>query len=316
MRVVLPVRGGQWLGQNLGEVTALVPASIPSPSSGVLELGPLSIHLYGVTLLVAIAAAVVLTGIRWTRLGGDWDLVLRTAVWGVAAGIVGARLYHVVTSWDDVPDPKWWGVFAVWKGGLGVWGGILFGVVAGAIVVRRAGQSGLLMMDAVAPGLLLAQGIGRIGNYFNQELFGKPTTLPWGLEIDPENRPPQYAFDDTFHPTFLYELAYDLAGVALLLWVGSRFRIKPPGLFALYVAYYTFGRTFEELLRVDPAHELWGLRLNAYVSMVLFVAAAAFFVWWQFFRRDGRPEAPAARSEPPRAVERRAVPKRRVRPSR
>ncbi|MDQ3893418.1 MAG: prolipoprotein diacylglyceryl transferase [Actinomycetota bacterium] len=297
-------------------MTVLAPASIPSPSSGVVDLGPLSIHMYGVTLLVAIVAAVVLTGVRWTRLGGDWDLVLRTAVWGVAAGIVGARLYHVVTSWDDVPDPKWWGVFAVWKGGLGVWGGILFGVVAGVIVVRRAGASAFLMMDAVAPGLLLAQGIGRIGNYWNQELFGKPTDLPWSLEIDPENRPAQYAFDDTFHPTFLYEFLYDLVGVGLLLWVGSRFRIRPPGLFALYVAYYTFGRTFEELLRVDPAHEFLGLRLNAYVAIVLFVASVAFFIWWQLLRREGGPERPTGRREPPRPLERRAVPKRRVRPSR
>jgi prolipoprotein diacylglyceryl transferase len=253
-------------------------ASIPSPSSGVVDLGPLSIHMYGVTLLVAIAAAIALSGYRWTKLGGDWDLVFRAAVWGVAFGIVGARLYHVVTSWDEVPH-EWWGPFAVWKGGLGVWGGILFGVLAGAVVVWRSGESIRLMMDCVAPALLLAQGIGRIGNYWNQELFGKPTDLPWGLEIDPEHRPARYAFDDTFHPTFLYELLYDLVGVGLLIWVGRRFRIKPPGLFALYVAYYTFGRTFEELLRVDPAHEFLGLRLNLYVAAVLFVVSVAFFVW-------------------------------------
>jgi prolipoprotein diacylglyceryl transferase len=289
-------------------------ASIPSPSSGTVDLGPLSLHMYGVTLLVAIAAAILLTGYRWTRLGGDWDLVMRAAVWGVAWGIVGARLYHVITSWSEVPH-EWWGPFAVWKGGLGVWGGIPAGVIAGSVVVWRAGESIRLMLDCVAPGLLLAQGIGRIGNWWNQELFGKPTNLPWGLEIDPEHRPLKYQFSDTFHPTFLYELIYDVVGVGLLIWVGSRFRIKPPGLFALYVAYYTFGRTFEELLRVDPAHEYLGLRLNAYVSIVVFVAAVAFFVWWQFLRdEDDEAERPHRRL--PQQKERLAVPKGRVRPSR
>jgi phosphatidylglycerol---prolipoprotein diacylglyceryl transferase len=290
-------------------------ASFPSPNRSVVEIGPLSIHLYGLTLLVAIAACVGLSGYRWAKLGGDWDLVFRVAVWGVAFGIVGARLYHVVTSWNEVPD-QWWGVFAVWKGGLGVWGGIVFGTIAGAVVVWRSGESVRLMMDCAAPGLLLAQGIGRIGNYFNQELFGKPTDLPWALEIDPEHRPPQYAFDATFHPTFAYEALYDFIGVGLLLLVGARFRIRPPGLFALYVAYYTFGRTFEELLRVDPAHELYGLRLNAYVSIGVFLVSVGFFVWWQFVRADpGDPSRPKHR-EPPPAREKRAVPKGRVRPSR
>jgi prolipoprotein diacylglyceryl transferase len=289
-------------------------ASIPSPSSGVVGVGPVSIHMYGVMLLLGIAAAVALTGYRWTRLGGDWDLVTRAAVWGVAWGIVGARAYHDLTSWSEVPH-EWWGPFAVWKGGLGVWGGIFAGTIAGCIVVWRAGESVRLMMDAVAPGLLLAQGIGRIGNWWNQELFGKPTSLPWGLEIDPQHRPLRYAVDDTFHPTFLYELLYDLVGVGLLIWASARFRIKPPGLFALYVAYYTFGRTFEELLRVDPAHHYLGLRLNAYVSMVLFVASVAFFVWWQFVRRE-RDEPRKPRRRVPEPTRRLAVPKGRVRPSR
>ncbi|MBA2475651.1 MAG: prolipoprotein diacylglyceryl transferase [Actinobacteria bacterium] len=285
-------------------------ASIPSPSSGELSLGPLSIHLYGLTLLAAIAACVVLTGVRWRRLGGDWDLILQVAVWGVAAGIVGARLYHVVTSWSEVPEPKWRGVFAVWEGGLGVWGGIALGVLVGAVVVRRAGQSVRLMMDAVAPGLLLAQAIGRIGNWWNQELFGRPSDLPWALEIDPVNRPTAYVQNATFHPTFLYELVYNLAGVAVLLWVGSRFRIRPPALFALYVAIYTFGRFFEELLRIDPSHELGPLRLNAWVSIVVFLASAGFFVWWQYLRRSSEDQ--------PRAPDRptMAIPRGRVRPSR
>jgi prolipoprotein diacylglyceryl transferase len=287
-------------------------ASIPSPSSGEISLGPITIHAYGLTLLAAIAACVWLTGVRWVRRGGDWDLVFRVAVWGVAAGIVGARAYHVLTSWDEVPD-EWWGVFAVWEGGLGVWGGIALGTIVGAIVVHRAGENVFAFMDAVAPGLLLAQAIGRWGNWFNQELFGEPTDRPWALEIDPEHRPEAYFDEPTFHPTFLYESLYNLVGVGLLLLVERRFRIRAPGLFALYVAYYTFGRFFEELLRVDPSHEFAGLRLNAWVSIVVFVAAVAFFVWWQLLRpRRGRPE------EPPPGGRRRsmAIPRGRVRPSR
>ena len=292
-------------------------ASIPSPSSGELEVGPVTLHAYGLMLLLAIAAAVVVTGLRWTRRGGDWDLVFRVAVWGVAAGIVGARLYHVVTSWEQVPDPKWRGVFEVWQGGLGVWGGILFGVLAGAYVVKRSGGSIRMSLDAVAPGLLLAQGIGRLGNWWNQELYGSQTDLPWKLEIDDAHNGD--LIGTTYHhPTFLYEMLWNFLGVVVLIVVSRRFRIKPPALFALYVSWYTFGRFFEELLRVDPAHEFLGLRLNAWVSIVLFVASTAFFIWWQFFREGGpgirwpirRRRDKTAR---PRTM---AVPRGRVRPSR
>jgi prolipoprotein diacylglyceryl transferase len=261
--------------------------SIPSPSSGILHIGPLSIRMYGLMLLLGIAGCIWLTGVRWVRQGGDWDLVFRVAVWGVGFGIVGARLYHDITSWNEVQAiDAWWAPFAVWKGGLGVWGGILFGCLAGAVVVRRSGNSVFRFMDAAAPGLLLAQGIGRLGNWWNQELFGKATSLPWGLEIDPQHRPPGYESFATFHPTFLYELIYDLLMVGVLLLLDRRFRFRPPALFALYVSLYTFGRFFEELLRIDPAHEFAGLRLNAWVSIVVFCISTAFFIWWQFFRRD------------------------------
>src|SRR5687768_10054058 len=184
-------------------------------------------------LLLGIIAAAWLTGRRWTGRWAFWndprgDLVFRVTMWGVLGGIVGARLYHVVTSWSTV-DGEWWGPFAIWEGGLGVWGGIAGGVLVGAVVVKRAGVSVLEFMDVVAPGLLLAQAIGRVGNYFNQELFGEPTDLPWALEIDPVNRPQGFADAETFHPTFLYELGWNLIGVAVLLWVDRRFRIKPPG---------------------------------------------------------------------------------------
>jgi prolipoprotein diacylglyceryl transferase len=270
--------------------------------------------MYGLMLLLAIAACIWLTGVRWARRGGDWDLVLKVAVWGVAAGIVGARAYHDITSWNEVSNPKWKGIFAVWEGGLGVWGGILLGCLVGAVVVHREGVRVRDMMDAVAPGLLLAQGIGRWGNWWNQELYGKPTDLPWGLKIDPEHRVAGYENDATFHPTFLYEFLYDLIGVGLLLLLDRRFRFRPPALFALYVSYYTAGRFCEELLRIDPAHHFAGLRLNAWVSLVVFAVSTGFFVWWQFLRGG---------EEGPRRVRRRepegpamAIPKGRVRPSR
>jgi prolipoprotein diacylglyceryl transferase len=288
-------------------------ASIPSPSSGVIDLGPLQLHMYGLMLLLAIAACIGLTGYRWTRRGGDWDLVFRVAVWGVAFGIVGARAYHVLTSWDEVPD-EWWGPFAVWRGGLGVWGGIGLGVVAGAVVVKRSGVSVLQFMDVVAPGLLLAQAIGRLGNWWNQELFGEPTSRPWGLEIDIEHRPAEFLDTETFHPTFLYEMLYNGAGVLLLLWLDRRLRFRPPALFALYVAYYCFGRFFLEQLRIDPSHEFAGMRLNAWVALVGFVVSAAFFVWWQILRPRRPPKARGGGREPdPRKRPRMAIPKGRVR---
>jgi prolipoprotein diacylglyceryl transferase len=229
-------------------------------------------------LLLAIAACVWLTGVRWVRRGGDWDLIFRVAVWGVAAGIVGARAYHVITSWDEVPD-EWWGPIAVWEGGLGVWGGIALGVLVGAIIVRRSGESVRAMMDAVAPGLLLAQAIGRIGNWWNQELFGKPTDRPWALEIDPEHRLGDYLADETFHPTFLYESLYLLFLLGVVLAVERRFRLRKGQMFALYLTTYTFGRFFFENLRVDPANEVLGLRLNMWVSAAIFILSLAWFAW-------------------------------------
>ena len=289
----------------------VIRASIPSPHTGTIDLGPLTIHMYGLMLLLAIAACIWLTGVRWTRRGGDWDLVLKVAVWGVAAGIVGARAYHDITSWNEVSSPKWKGIFAVWEGGLGVWGGILCGTLAGAYVVKRSGQSVFLFMDAIAPGLLLAQGIGRWGNYWNQELFGQPSDLPWALEIDPAHRPAGYELDATFQPTFLYEFIWDVLGAILLIIIGWRFRIKPPGLFALYVMIYTGFRAYEETLRIDPAHVFLGQRLNFWVSVVVFALATAFFVWWQFLR--GRRARHTPKAVPPKAM---TVPRGRVRPRR
>jgi len=287
--------------------------SIPSPHTGTIDLGPVTIHMYGLMLLLAIAACIWLTGVRWVRRGGDWDLVLRVAVWGVAFGIVGARAYHDITSWNEVSKPKWKGIFAVWQGGLGVWGGILLGCLAGAVVVRRSGVRARDFMDVVAPGLLLAQGIGRWGNWFNQELYGKPTSLPWGLKIDPVHRVAGYEQHTTFQPTFLYEFIYDTLMVGVLLLLDRRYRFRPPALFALYVSIYTFGRFFEELLRIDPAHHFAGLRLNAWVSIIVFAASTSFFIWWQFIRGgEAEPGRPSRRRVPEGPAM--AIPKGRVRP--
>jgi len=229
-------------------------------------------------------------------------------VWGVAAGIVGARLYHVITSWDEVPD-EWWGPFAIWKGGLGVWGGIALGCLVGGIVAKRAGADVWLLADCLAPGLLLAQGVGRLGNWWNQELYGKPTDLPWGLEID---APPfEYAPGTTFHPTFLYELLWDFAAAAILVFViERRFRPRPPGIFAAYIALYCAGRFVMELLRIDPAHEILGLRLNAWVSLAGVVVGVT---WYVLSQRRGRPAKPRP-AKPATPKRKMAVPGGRVRP--
>ncbi len=292
---------------------ATVLASIPSPSSGVFELGPLTIHMYGVMLLLGIAAAIWLTGVRWVRWGGDWDLIYQIAIWGVIAGIVGARIYHDITSWnqDQALHDHWWGVFAVWQGGLGIWGAIPAGVAAGAWVVHRSGNSVRLGMDAVAPGLLLAQAIGRWGNYWNQELYGKPTNLPWALRIDPVHRPADHLQQATYHPTFLYEFTWDVLGVLVLLWIDRRFRIRRPALFALYVAWYTTFRTYEEVLRIDPSNHLAGMRINFWVSLGVWLVSVGFFVWWQFLRTpsEDKPSKPRPVATGPAM----AVPKSRVR---
>ena len=292
----------------MAPVSALLLASIPSPSTGVYKVGPLTIHMYGVMLLLAIAAAIWLTGRRWVKWGGDWDLIYRMSIWGVIFGIIGARLYHDITSWnqDSAIHAHWYGPFAVWSGGLGIWGAIPFGVLAGAWVVRRSGNSVRLMMDAVAPGLLLAQGIGRWGNWWNQELYGKHTTLPWALEIHGK------ANADLYHPTFLYEFIWDVFGVLLLLWIDRRFKIRRPGLFALYVAIYSGFRMFEEQLRIDPSNHFLGQRINFWVALGCFVASIAFFVWWQFLRTP-KASTPKAKPRPVPKGPTMAVPRGRVR---
>jgi prolipoprotein diacylglyceryl transferase len=258
-------------------------AFLPSPSSNGLHLGPVFIHAYGLAYVVAVLAAIAITVRRWEAKGGSRELVYEVALWGFPAGIIGGRLYFLATSWGEVP-PHWWGPFAVWKGGLGIWGGIAGGTLAGLWVLRRRGANIPQFLDAAAPALLVAQAIGRVGNYFNQELFGAPTTLPWGLEISPAHRPVGYAQYATFHPTFLYELLWNLLLAGALVWLGRHRRIRAPGLFALYVAGYSFARIVEELLRVDPAHHILGLRVNFYVASLLCLVGLAWFARIQRIR--------------------------------
>ena len=265
-----------------------MPAYIPSPSINSFNLGPLEIHFYALMYLVGITAAVIITRRRWHAAGGNPEIVGDIALWGVPAGIVGGRIYFDITTPMDIPH-MWYGVFAIWSGGLGIWGGIALGTAVSIWRLRRHGVSVAKFMDAVAPALLVAQGFGRIGNYFNKELFGGPTSLPWGLEIPYQYRvsggiPAQDLRFATFQPTFLYELIFDFALAAALVWLGHHRRIKPPGLFALYVFGYSGYRIFEESLRVDSSVHIFGLRLNMYIASILTVIGA---VW--FYRSQRRP---------------------------
>ncbi len=274
---------------------------IPSPPDSGFHVGPAFIHFYGLMYVVAIALAVIITRRRWQASGGNPALASEVATWAVPAGIIGARIYFDITTPADIP-PHWWGVFAIWSGGLGVWGGIAAGTAAGIWRVRRAGASVPVFMDAAAPALLVAQAVGRIGNYFNQELFGRPTSLPWGLQIAPGHRPPGYAAFGTFQPTFLYELIFDLLLAAALVWLGRHRGIRPPGLFALYVAGYSAFRIFEESLRIDSSVHVLGLRLNFYIATALAVAGIAWFVRSQRRPPTGPPAEPA-RPVPTNATE-------------
>jgi prolipoprotein diacylglyceryl transferase len=260
-----------------------VTASIPSPAASGFAVGPLEVHVYGLMYVLALAAALLITVRRWEAQGGSRETVYDVARWGFPAGLIGGRIYFDLTSSGEVPA-HWGGPFAVWDGGLGIWGGIAAGTIVGLWRLRRAGISPAPFMDAAAPALLVAQAIGRIGNYFNQELFGGPTNLPWALQISPAHRPDGYQAFATFHPTFLYELIWNLALTAFLVWLGHHRRIRPPGLFALYVTGYSAFRIFEESLRVDPAHHILGLRLNFFVAGLLTVAGAIWFAriqgWW------------------------------------
>lgn len=264
-------------------IAELVVQSIPSPSEGVWHLGPFPIRAYAFAIILGVFAAIWLGERRWAERGGTAGQVGDVAIWGVPAGLVGARVYHVITDHDLYfgEGRHWVDAFKVWHGGLGIWGAIAGGVVGGFFACRRYGIRMRPMLDALAPALLLAQVIGRFGNYFNQELYGKATTLPWGLEIDDARAPQGETNPDTlYHPTFLYEALWNGAAIGLIIWLDRRFRLGYGRVFALYVMFYCAGRGWIENLRIDTVeyNDVLGLRLNVWTSIILFAAALAYFV--------------------------------------
>lgn len=258
----------------------VVALAIPSPSQSVWHLGPFPVRAYAIAILIGIVLATLMTQRRWAARGGDPEVVLDVTYWAVPFGILGGRLYHVVSSPDAYfgPGGDPWKAFAVWEGGLGIWGAVALGAVGAWIGCRRHGVRFAAYADALAPGLLVAQGVGRLGNWFNQELFGGPTDLPWGLRIDAAHLPSGFDPGTTFHPTFLYEMLWNFAAAALLVYLDRRLRLGHGRAFWLYVVLYTTGRLWIELLRIDPAETVLGLRLNVWTSVVIGLGAAVAFV--------------------------------------
>jgi prolipoprotein diacylglyceryl transferase len=263
----------------------VVPDFIPSPSQGVWHLGPLPIRGYALCIILGVVLAIWLGERRWTARGGLSGQVSDIAIWAVPFGLVGGRLYHVITDpaayFGADGDPVT--VLYVWQGGLGIWGAIALGGVGAWIGCRRYGIRLPPMADALAPGIVLAQAVGRWGNWFNQELYGKPSTLPWALKIDPQHRvdlAAAYQKYATFHPTFLYECLWDIGTAGVVLWADRRLKLGHGRAFAVYVMAYTLGRGWIEYLRIDPvqASDVFGLRLNVWTSIVVFLGAAVYFV--------------------------------------
>ena len=284
---------------------------IPSPSENGFHIGPFFVHAYGLAYVFAVAAAILVTRELWKREGRDPALPAEIAVWAFPAGLIGGRIYFLITTPNQIP-PHWWGPFAIWKGGLGIWGGIAAGVLVGLWYVRRrrhvSKDDMLLLMNCVAPALLVAQSFGRIGNYFNQELFGKPSTLPWALKISPAHRPPGYARFATFQPTFLYEIIWNLLLAGFLAWLVRRHKVRAPGAFALYVAGYSAFRLFEENLRIDYSNYFLGMRLNFWIALIGTLTGLLWFAWvqWRWWGLLGRRREDTAAPRTPATSERRA----------
>ena len=275
-------------------------AYIPSPTISQFSIGPVTIHIYALCILMGIVLAVWITTTRWKKLGGNFDQVLDITLVSVPAGIIGARLYHIITTPERFfgPDGDWAEMFRIWNGGLGIWGGVLFGALAAWAWCRHKHYPMALLADAIAPGLLVAQAVGRLGNWFNQELYGAPTTRTWGLKLNMEGTAighSEQCYDGAtcpsgtlFHPTFLYEMIWNLIGAAIIVYIGSKAmkKLKAGSLFAVYIMWYTLGRTWIESLRIDYAHEFLGVRINVWVSMAVFVLGAVSFIVVQQMGKD------------------------------
>jgi prolipoprotein diacylglyceryl transferase len=251
---------------------ALAPilAYLPSPPDNGVSIGPLRLHVYGLLIAVGILTAVWVAQRQWDRVGGKLGTMSMLAVWGVPGGLIGARVYSLATSWNVDTGGHLIRGFEIWRGGLGIWGGVAGGVASGLYGAYRHGLPFKPLLDAVAPAFPFAQAVGRWGNYFNQELYGRRTTLPWGLHID--------GLAGHYQPTFLYECIWDVIVGFLVLYATKHLRLRRGYLFALYAALYTFGRFFTEYLRIDEAHRFWGLRLNDWTSIIVCVVATALLV--------------------------------------
>ncbi|RYP84924.1 prolipoprotein diacylglyceryl transferase [Nocardioides guangzhouensis] len=267
--------------------------TIPSPSQGVWDLGPFPVRAYALCIILGVIAAIWIGEKRWVARGGRPGQVSDLALWMVPFGLVGGRLYHVITDshlyFGEGREPIT--ALYVWRGGLGIWGAIALGAVGLYIGARRMGIKVPPVADALAPGVLIGQALGRFGNWFNQELFGRPTDLPWGLEIDPVHRPSGYLDQATFHPTFLYEALWCVAAFFVIVWIDRRWQMGHGRVVALYVMAYTLGRGWIETLRIDDVQldDVLGLRWNVWTSIILFAAAAVYFVV-SLRRNPGREE--------------------------
>ena len=289
-------------------------ADIPSPTKAQYHLGPIPIRMYAMCILAGILVAVWLGDKRWRARGGKPQEVVDIAIWAVPFGLVGGRLYHVITTsapyFGKDGDPV--KAFYVWQGGLGIWGAIALGALGAYIGCRRRGASLRTFADAVAPGIVLAQALGRWGNWFNNELYGRHTGLPWGLNVHVMDSTTQTAVTGPdgraelvaggpFHPTFLYESIWCVGVAALCLWADRRFKLGHGRVFAIYVAAYTVGRFWIESLRIDDAHHFLGMRLNDWTAIIVFLGAVAYFVW-SSKKYPGRESTPY-RSVPEQAPE-------------
>jgi prolipoprotein diacylglyceryl transferase len=265
--------------------------SIPSPGTNIWYIGAFPLRAYALCIIAGIIVALIIATRRWQARGGTADSMELMVVVGVPFGIVGARLYHVITDYQLYfgPGRQPLNALKIWQGGLGVWGAIAFGVLGGYLVARRRRIAFPAVLDAIAPAILVAQAIGRLGNWFNQELFGRPTMLPWALHIAPQYRPAGYEQYATFHPTFLYEMLWCLAAAVLLVWLDRRFRLGHGKVFAIYVLLYTSGRFWIETLRIDTVNEIGGFRLNNYTSLIGFIVALVWLIWL-IRNRPGREE--------------------------
>lgn len=259
---------------------------IPSPSISYFQIGPLTVHIYALCLITGIIVAWTIGVRRWRARGGRTESFETVLLWAIPIGIVGARFYHVMTHLGDYFAPgatqHWW---AIWEGGIAIYGAIGFGALAAWLAARHQKIAFAALADALAPGIVIGQAIGRFGNWFNQELYGWPTTLPWGLEIDPAHRVPGYEQYATFHPTFLYEALWDVAAGFFLLWADRRFRLGRGKVFALYVALYGFGRTITETMRLDYSYDFFGpVRFNAAVAILICLTGLVLFGWLSRYR--------------------------------